>query len=73
MEGLKFGARTILSQPFQFAASSQFRLVLELYFATYSTANIVDTTCEQYNINQNTTSLYKFLATAVFQYGLMHL
>ncbi|KAI8876179.1 hypothetical protein K501DRAFT_201020 [Backusella circina FSU 941] len=70
IEGLKFGARTILSQPFQFAGSAQFRLVLGLYFATYSTANIVDTTCEQYGINQSTTSLYKFLATTIFNMGL---
>lgn len=54
-----------MSQPFKFAYSPQFRLVLGLYFSTYATANIVDTTCEQYSVESSKTSMYKFLATTV--------
>lgn len=65
MEGIKYGVRSVLLQPFQFAYSPQFRLVLGLYFSTYATANIVETTCEQYSTDQSKTSMYKFLATTI--------
>ncbi|CEP17133.1 hypothetical protein [Parasitella parasitica] len=64
VDGLKFGLQSIVSKPFQFATSRQFGIVLGLYSSTYITANIVDTTCEQYSIDQSKASLYKFAATS---------
>lgn len=67
---MKYGARTFLSTPFKFASSPQFRLVLGLYFSTYATANLVDTTCEQYSVEASKASWYKFLATTFFNMSL---
>ncbi|CEG65519.1 hypothetical protein RMATCC62417_02292 [Rhizopus microsporus] len=63
-EGLIYGLKTFASQPFKFAASAQFRLILGLYFSTYTTANVIDTTCEQYSVDPSQKSLYKFLSTS---------
>ncbi|KAI8373707.1 hypothetical protein BD560DRAFT_446225 [Blakeslea trispora] len=70
MDGLKYGLRTFVSQPMQFTLSPQFRIVLGLYFSTYTTANLVETTCEQYSIDPTRTSLYKFITTSVTNIGL---
>lgn len=59
-----------MTQPFKFASSAQFRLVLGLYFSTYTTANLVDTTCEQYSVEASQASMYKFLATTFFNMSL---
>ncbi|KAI8984523.1 hypothetical protein BDF20DRAFT_860382 [Mycotypha africana] len=64
MDGLKYGLRSFASQPFTFTTSRQFRIVLGLYSSTYLTANVVDTTCEQYNVDPTSSSLYKFIATS---------
>ncbi|OBZ91552.1 hypothetical protein A0J61_00366 [Choanephora cucurbitarum] len=69
-DGLKYGMRTFLSQPFQFTMSPQFRIVLGLYFSTYTTANMVETTCEQYSIDPAKTQLYKFITTSITNIGL---
>lgn len=65
MDGLKFGIRSLTAQPFQFITSRQFRIVLGLYFATYATANIVETTCEQHNVDSSKSSMYKFVSTSL--------
>jgi hypothetical protein len=59
-----------MKHPFQFAASPQFRIVLGLYFSTYTTANLVETTCEQYSVDSTKTSMYKFIATTVTNISL---
>ncbi|GAA5797366.1 hypothetical protein HPULCUR_002750 [Helicostylum pulchrum] len=69
-EGIKYGFRSIVSHPFKFTLSPQFRLVLGLYFSTYATANIVDTTCEQYSVDPSKSSMYKFMATTVINMSL---
>ncbi|KAG0180855.1 hypothetical protein DFQ28_000327 [Apophysomyces sp. BC1034] len=61
--GLIHGLQTILTQPHKFVVTPQYRLVFALYFGTYFTANVVDTTCEQRSVEQATTSWLKFLAT----------
>ncbi|KAI9473711.1 MAG: hypothetical protein EXX96DRAFT_528567 [Benjaminiella poitrasii] len=63
MDGLKYGIRSFTTQPFKFTASTQFRIVLGLYFSTYATANLVDTTCEQYSVEPAKASMYKFIST----------
>lgn len=65
MEGLKYGVRSFLTKPFQFVGSPQFRIVLSLYSSTYATANIVETTCEQYSVESTKASMYKFLSTSL--------
>lgn len=69
-QGLAYGARTVLTQPQKFLASRQFQLVLGLYFSTYATANIVDTTAEYYGVDPSKTSMIKFLATTTINMGL---
>lgn len=69
-DGLKYGLRSFATQPLSFTASSQFKLVLGLYFSTYAVANVIDTTCEQYGVDQSTSSWYKFLGTTVANMGL---
>ncbi|KAI9254036.1 hypothetical protein BY458DRAFT_541961 [Sporodiniella umbellata] len=64
-EGIKYGFKSFVTKPFNFATSPQFRLVLGVYFSTYITANIVDTTCEQYSVDPSQKSFYKFLSTSV--------
>ncbi|KAI8639078.1 hypothetical protein BD408DRAFT_477339 [Parasitella parasitica] len=64
IDGLKFGLRSFFSKPLQFTTSRQFGIVLGLYSSTYLTANVVDTTCEQYSVDPSKTSLYKFAATS---------
>ncbi|EPB89649.1 hypothetical protein HMPREF1544_03581 [Mucor circinelloides 1006PhL] len=65
VDGLKFGLKSFASNPFQFATSRQFGIVLGLYFSTYATANFVDTTCEQYSVDATKAPLYKFAATSI--------
>jgi isoleucyl-tRNA synthetase len=65
MAGLKYGVRSFLTKPLQFVGSPQFRIVLGLYTSTYATANIVDTTCEQYSVESTTASMYKFISTSL--------
>ncbi|KAI8047409.1 uncharacterized protein B0P05DRAFT_560746 [Gilbertella persicaria] len=69
-DGLKYGLRSFLSNPFQFTVSPQFRIVLGLYFSTYTTANLVETTCENYSVDPVKTSLYKFITTSITNIGL---
>ncbi|KAG1443233.1 hypothetical protein G6F56_010750 [Rhizopus delemar] len=64
-EGLRYGIKSLISQPLKFATSAQFRLVLGLYFSTYTTANIVDTTCERYDVDFSQSAMYKFISTSV--------
>lgn len=62
---MKFGLRSLATKPFQFATSKQFGIVLGLYFSTYATANIVETTCEQHSVDASKTPMYKFAATTI--------
>lgn len=70
IDGLKYGFRFFLKHPFQFATSPQSRIVLGLYFSTYTTANLVETTCEQYSVDSTKTSMYKFITTSVTNISL---
>ncbi|KAG0747239.1 hypothetical protein G6F57_003639 [Rhizopus arrhizus] len=63
-EGLRYGIKSFISQPLNFVTSAQFRLVLGLYFSTYTTANIIDTTCEQYSVDPSQSAMYKFMSTS---------
>ncbi|KAG1052206.1 hypothetical protein G6F43_005637 [Rhizopus delemar] len=63
-EGLRYGLRHFFSQPLHFTTSPQFRLVLAVYFSTYTTANFIETTCEQYSVDPSQKSMYKFLSTS---------
>lgn len=65
MDSIKYGIHSLKSRPFHFAMSRQFRVVLGVYFATYATANIVDTTCEHYNIDSTKSSIYKLVSTSL--------
>ncbi|CAO3619755.1 unnamed protein product [Cunninghamella echinulata] len=69
-KGIIFGARQFLTTPYQFIKSSQFRLVFGLYFSTYITANLVDTTAEYNNITTNQSSFIKFIATTAVNMSL---
>ncbi|KAI8336587.1 hypothetical protein BC941DRAFT_353927 [Chlamydoabsidia padenii] len=69
-QGLVYGARMVLTRPHQFLVSRQFQLVLGLYFSTYATANIVDTTAEYYGVDPSKTSMLKFIATTTINMGL---
>ncbi|CAO3577861.1 unnamed protein product [Absidia cylindrospora] len=69
-QGLIYGARLVLTRPHKFIASPQFQLVLGLYFSTYATANIVDTTTEYYGVDPKKTSIIKFIATTAANMGL---
>ncbi|KAI9257961.1 hypothetical protein BDA99DRAFT_440901 [Phascolomyces articulosus] len=69
-KGLVQGFRTIFTEPLKFAGSSQFRLVFGLYFSTYITANVMDTTSERMGITGTTAAWYKFIATSVVNMGL---
>ncbi|CAO3615595.1 unnamed protein product [Cunninghamella blakesleeana] len=69
-KGIIYGAKQFLTTPFQFVKSSQFRLVFGLYFSTYITANIVDTTAEYNEISMHQTSMIKFLSTTVVNMSL---
>ncbi|KAI8099519.1 uncharacterized protein BX664DRAFT_382050 [Halteromyces radiatus] len=61
--GLVYGAKMVLTRPQRFMSSRPFHLVLGLYFSTYATANIVDTTAEYYGMDPSKTSMIKFIAT----------
>ncbi|KAI8979004.1 hypothetical protein BDB01DRAFT_798885 [Pilobolus umbonatus] len=65
MDGIRYGARSLVTRPFQFLSSPQFRLILSLYFSTYASANMMETTCEHYNVDSSTASLYKFITTSL--------
>ncbi|KAI9497999.1 hypothetical protein BDB00DRAFT_951076 [Zychaea mexicana] len=69
-QGLVQGLRAIFTQPIQFAGSLQFRLVYGLYFSTYITANVMDTTSERMGVKDTTAAWYKFIATSVVNMGI---
>ncbi|KAF7724311.1 hypothetical protein EC973_001157 [Apophysomyces ossiformis] len=62
-QGLIQGFQTLFTQPHKFVGSIQYRLIFGLYFGTYMTANMVETTCEQRSVDHVTSSWIKFLAT----------
>ncbi|KAI8365266.1 uncharacterized protein BYT42DRAFT_505818 [Radiomyces spectabilis] len=64
MTGLKEGLKTVFTQPHRFVATPQFQLVFGLYFSTYITANLVDTTCEQHSVETGKAAMLKFMATS---------
>jgi len=46
VQGLKQGFATLISQPHKFIVTRQFRLIFAIYFSTYLTANVIDTSSE---------------------------
>ncbi|KAI8065952.1 hypothetical protein BC940DRAFT_303276 [Gongronella butleri] len=62
-QGLRYGVMQVLTQPLRFFTSKQFGLVSGLYFSTYLTANVIDTTTEFRGIDPSRTSMLKFIAT----------
>ncbi|KAI7874173.1 hypothetical protein K492DRAFT_232624 [Lichtheimia hyalospora FSU 10163] len=69
-QGLKMGLTRIFTQPMQFAGTPQFRMIFGLYFSTYVTANVMDTTSEHWDIPHGTAAWYKFLATSAINMSL---
>ncbi|KAH8552518.1 hypothetical protein BGW37DRAFT_288592 [Umbelopsis sp. PMI_123] len=63
VQGLKQGFATFFSQPHKFITTRQFRLVYAIYFGTYLTANVIDTSCEYLDRDQRQTSAAKFVGT----------
>lgn len=55
----------VLTEPHRFVRTPQFQLIFGVYFSTYITANITDTTCEAQGVAAGTASWYKFVATSV--------
>ncbi|ORX62451.1 hypothetical protein DM01DRAFT_1331869 [Hesseltinella vesiculosa] len=62
-EGFKYGARQLIMEPHRFFFSKQFGLVSGLYFSTYMTANVIETTAEYHGIDSSRTSMLKFIGT----------
>ncbi|CAO3673224.1 unnamed protein product [Umbelopsis ramanniana] len=62
-QGLKQGFATFFSQPLKFITTRQFRLVYAIYFSTYLTANVIDTSCEHLSRDKTQTSAAKFVGT----------
>ncbi|KAI8147683.1 hypothetical protein BJV82DRAFT_596513 [Fennellomyces sp. T-0311] len=69
-QGLVQGFKTVFTQPLKFIRTSQFGLIYGLYFSTYISANVTDTTTERYNVPEGTAAWYKFIATSVVNMGL---
>ncbi|KAI9318453.1 hypothetical protein BX666DRAFT_1928082 [Dichotomocladium elegans] len=68
--GLIQGFRRVFTRPLEFAGTPQFRLIFGLYFSTYITANIMDTTSEHLGVSAGTASWYKFVTTTVVNMGV---
>ncbi|KAI9320942.1 hypothetical protein BX666DRAFT_1851581 [Dichotomocladium elegans] len=69
-QGLIKGFQTAFSKPIQFAGTPQFRLIFGLYFSTYITANVMDTTSEILTVPAGQAAWNKFLATTVVNMSL---
>jgi len=63
VQGLKQGFATFFSQPHKFITTRQFRLVFAIYFSTYLTANVIDTSSEFLEREHGETAAAKFICT----------
>lgn len=63
MQGLKQGFATFFSQPHKFIVTRQFRLIFAIYFSTYLTANVIDTSSEFLERQPGETAAAKFIGT----------
>ncbi|KAG2173120.1 hypothetical protein INT43_004493 [Umbelopsis isabellina] len=63
VQGLKQGFAAFVASPHRFITTRQFRLVFAIYFSTYMTANVIDTTSEFYQREPTETAAAKFVGT----------